>query len=77
MAGLVRGLDQLLADLATRARPRPASKNRTLVKFASVSDTVTLSTDSITTTMVTPPFHWHDPAGSTATSLIWSASEWG
>ena len=77
MAGLVRGLDQLLADLATRARPGPGSKNRPLTKFASVADTVTLSTDGVTTSVVTPPFLWASAApGSTANELLWSLGEW-
>lgn len=72
----IRTLADLLADLDTRQRPDPPSKNRVITKFAAVSDIVGLSSDTQIVAMTTPPFHWHDAAGTTATSLIWGMSEW-
>ena len=74
---LGRGLDFLLQDLDSRQRQGPVSKNQPLQKFAGVNDTVFATPDAVTTTVATPPYHWHDPAGTTATSLIFAASEWG
>ncbi len=73
---LIRGLDQLIEDLDERARPDPPSKNRVLTKFQLISDVVNFSSETTTTTLATPPYHWHDAAGTTATSLIWGLSEW-
>jgi hypothetical protein len=73
---LIRGLDQLIEDLDDRARPDPPSKNRVLTKFKLISDVVALSSETTITTLATPPYHWHDAAGTTATSLIWGLGEW-
>lgn len=66
----------MLEDLDERARPDAPSKNRVLQKFTLVSDIVALSSETIATTLATPPYHWHDAAGTTATSLIWGLGQW-
>jgi len=77
MADIVRGLDLLIADLDTRQRQGTPSKNRPLQKIVSVSDVIGLGQDSQTIITALPPYHWHDPVGTTALSLIWALSEWG
>lgn len=77
MSPLIRGLDQLIEDLDERARPDPPSKNRMLQKFQLITDVVSLSSETITATLVTPPYLWApaDP-GSTANEIIWDLFEW-
>lgn len=72
----IRELGDLLADLYTRAREPEANKNRVVQKYASVMDTVTLSSDTVTTSVLQAPFHWATDAASTASDLIWDFGEW-
>ena len=71
----IRGLDQLFADLDSRARPTPGSRNQSLQKFVNIIDVV-LTSDTITTTVITPPFLWSPAPGSTANEVIWDLFEW-
>lgn len=75
MSNPIRSLDQVVADLDTRVRPGPPSKNRPLQKYASVADVVGLSSDSVTVTQLTPPFQW-GAAATTAQTFIWNRAEW-
>lgn len=77
MSPLIRGIDLFFGDLDTRQRQGPPSKNRALQKYISVQDTLGMETETVTIVTATPPYHWHNPAGSTALSLIWAMSEWG
>lgn len=72
----IRDLADILADLYTRQRERDPNRNRLVQKYASVNDTVALSSDVITTTVVTPPYHWATDAASTATDAVWDLFEW-
>lgn len=45
-------------DFDRRARPGREPKNRALAKFQTLSDTVQLSSDTITTTVATPPYQY-------------------
>ena len=70
----IRGLDLVLADLATRQRQFPTSKNQPLQKYGAVADTVGLSSDTQTATVATPPYVW---AVSTATPPVAGEIAWG
>lgn len=72
----IRDLSDIIADLYTRQREDEPNRNRVVQKYASINDTVTLSTETVTTTVATPPYHWATDAASTATDLIWGLSEW-
>lgn len=72
----VRGLDQVLADLDGRQRALPASRNRNLTKFASVADSVTLSSDAVTSSLGSVPVRWA-PAATTVQDLQWSSTVQG
>lgn len=72
----IRDLADVIADLYTRQREVEPNRNRVVQKYASVVDNVTLSSDTVTTTVATPPYHWATDAASTATDLVWDLSEW-
>lgn len=70
----IRGVEQLLADFDRRQRPDARSRNRVVTKYVSISDTVTLSTDSITLSYSTH-YEWAT-AASTASQIYWGEFEW-
>ncbi len=72
----IRDLSDVIADLYTRQRADEPNRNRVVQKYASVNDTVSLSSDTVTTTVATPPYHWATDAASTATDAVWSLFEW-
>ena len=72
----IRDLADIIADLYTRQREDAPNRNRIVQKYVSIADNVTLSSDTVTTTVATPPYHWATDAASTGTDLIWGLSEW-
>lgn len=75
MAEIQRGLVQMLQDLDRRARPGREPRNRPLNKFQTIQDTVTLSSDSVTTEVFDTPLQWQT-ASSSSQRLIWSLGQW-
>ncbi|MCR4338327.1 MAG: hypothetical protein NUW01_00410 [Gemmatimonadaceae bacterium] len=72
----IRDLADIISDLYTRQRETEPNRNRIVQKYASVNDTVSLSSDTVTATVATPPYHWATDAASTATDMVWGLSEW-
>ena len=72
----IRDLAGLIADLTQRQRQTAPNRNRLIQKYQTVQDTVGLSSDSVTTTVATPPYHWATDAASTALDMIWDLTEW-
>lgn len=75
---LIRGLDQLLADLDRRARPGARSRNTVIPKFTALQDMVAFSSDTVTSTVFavgTTPYKWA-AASSTDLDIIWSSFQW-
>ncbi len=72
----IRDLADIISDLYTRQRENEPNRNRVVQKYQSVNDTVSLSSDTVTTTVATPPYHWATDAASTATDAVWSLFEW-
>ena len=73
---LIRGLDQLVADLDRRKRPDARARNQVVTKYASIADTVTLSTDAVTTQASTA-WNWIPAAVVwTSTMPAWGMFEW-
>lgn len=75
MARIQRGLIPLIEDLDRRARPSRSPRNRPILKYTSIEDTVYFSSDPVTLVVSTGNFYWH-PAASTAQSLVWGLSQW-
>ncbi len=72
----IRDLADIISDLYTRQRENEPNRNRVVQKYQSVADTVALSSDTVTATVATPPYHWATDAASTATDMIWDLFEW-
>ena len=72
----IRDLADIISDLYTRQRENEPNRNRIVQKYQSVADSVALSSDTVTATLATPPYHWATDAASTATDMIWGLSEW-
>lgn len=58
MANIQRGLIEMFHDFDRRARPGREPKNRAISKFTTLSDTVQLSSDTLTSTVQTPPYQY-------------------
>ncbi len=72
----IRDLADIISDLYTRQRENEPNRNRIVQKYASIQDSVALSSDTVTATLATPPYHWATDAASTATDMIWDLFEW-
>jgi hypothetical protein len=58
MSDIQRGLTELFHDFDRRARPGREPRNRAISKFQTLSDTVQLSSDTVTATVQTPPYQY-------------------
>ncbi len=72
----IRDLADIISDLYTRQREVEPNRNRVVQKYASVVDSVALSSDTVTTTVVSSGFWWATTVGSTSNDLVWDLSEW-
>lgn len=68
-------LTALLADLTTRQRQGPGSRNRPITLYVVDNETLTL-TESFASTVFTPPFKWYDGTTGSLPNLVWGESEW-
>jgi len=58
VANIGRGLVEMFHDFDRRARPGREPRNRAISKFQTLLDTVTFSSETVTTTVQTPPYQY-------------------
>ena len=64
----------MLADLTTRQREGPGSRNRPITIYVVNNETVT-AVESLTNTVSDTPFVWYDGSAS-ASQASWDLFEW-